>query len=519
MIGTFQNFCKSLYKTYYFLIFIYAILLLPIFFSNAFVPDELAFLRLSQDQLSIPGQGLFSQQNLLGYGAIYWIIYGYMDYLFGDFSIWVMRGIAYFIFLSIPAAITFLGINLNNENKFWALLLYLSMPLAWWTGKLTGPEVFMLPFCVVSICMVMKMSNKTSTFEVFIIWLMLGVAVGIKLNAIPLCIFSLIVVCATLLEAERKFNQKNLVIFSMIPIGALTGIVISNPFVIFNPIVYATHINEMAGTPVLTIDQLNIILQNKSWTWDMIFSGGFFNTGFSKPSFMVLVLTFIFASPKKHSFALVLSLITAVMMLLANGTHYNGWYWFPTILIIPLYVLCLRENYFVVSALMCALLLNVISQSSLISKSYQKKLEHAKNIGALDKVQACLDRQALDGEKFNLIVDHSEIPSDRRLNFDRFYYSKIIKISDDAHGNQMDTSYPYISAEPFLWLLKIGEEGIHENKILVILGDRLKSKHRFADFEKYLMQDVFPKSTPGYRYEKIIKCEYASFYEINLSDG
>jgi hypothetical protein len=47
------------------------------------------------------------------------------------------------------------------------------------------------------------------------------------------------------------------------------------------------------------------------------------------------------------------------------------------------------------------------------------------------------------------------------------------------------------------------------------VGDRLLDQQpRFRDFERFLRDDVIPKSPPGTTFHKLERCRFATFYEL-----
>lgn len=513
------------------IIFFYVIAILPIFFAPAFVPDELGFFWWTQASVNFFEKGLlkywFTQDNMAGYGSIYWIIYACLYSVFFDLSLWAMRVISFIIYLMIPVLFVWDGYKSKSKYALPAVLIWLTMPVAWWTGKITGPETLVMGFVALGLHFLFNDTYQKSLRFFSFGWVMLGIAVGIKLTALPVLLFAFIIGVSRLKSVS--FFKKN----ALLVVSVVIGFVIANPFVLIDPMHFISNLKLVAGTTV-PWGVIPVIFQNTLWTWDAVLSGGLFDWSLGPIAASLLFITFLFYLPGKTLFAFILGFASAVCLIILNSSHYMGWFWFPVLLLIPFCVLHLKysQNKYAYLMLAAVIIANFIESAPLIIKSYSTKAEHVKSLQQTPLVQDCVNK-LMAKKKYDLIIDYSEVSQDPRLEYNISSNTKVIRTSRDV--THVETRYtknkdnPGIfvaskyygcvtSSKAFEWILKAGEKGVPSNKkILIIIGDRLKKPQHYDDFDKFIETQVLPKSS-NVKYQNLMKCGYANFYELYPSN-
>ena len=174
------------------LLILYSLSLLIIYcITKAKVPDEIWFLNLVKKLSFNNYKEVLFMQNYLGYGALYWI------FLYTVKKIIWLRLIAWVCIVLAPVSVIFIQKKLFDFPLKYILLsviLYLSFPCAWFTGKIIGPELYsnMLAIagCVLALYVYTK-KVRLSYILYLLAGILLGLSVGIKLYNITFCLFIL----------------------------------------------------------------------------------------------------------------------------------------------------------------------------------------------------------------------------------------------------------------------------------------------------------------------------------------
>ncbi len=191
--------------------------------AKAFVPDEGSFLRHMGRVAQWP---IMRVPNEYGYGSLW--LYAYSRFS----SILTMRLLGLVFFLFNPV---FIFLIVRHESKsiyaaMLAVLFYLSMPLAWFSGKLIGAEIPSQFFCLAGICLIVF---KKSFPAVAVASLLAGLGVGIKLSSVPLLAF-LGLLCVYQDVSQRRFLA---VIKKSVDIGVFSaiGFILANLYFLHDP--------------------------------------------------------------------------------------------------------------------------------------------------------------------------------------------------------------------------------------------------------------------------------------------
>lgn len=235
----------SYLKTYYFIFSIYCAYQLLVFMhAGALAPDEIAFFNASNNFQ------LFSRlAPPFDYGSIYWEL---LDQLR---SIYVIRFVFAIFYISIP----FLILSNFRYGK-WKLIgcvFYLSMPFAFWNGKLIGPEIL----SIFLLCLALNFRNKWLLSSMLV-----GFGIGVKLTSAP---FAFFFVSLFLFDKELKIVIK-------VVLGVLFGFIFANPV---NSDIYVLHViqnSSIVNIPAgITLESIKWAYFHESWTWDNLLQSSF----------------------------------------------------------------------------------------------------------------------------------------------------------------------------------------------------------------------------------------------------
>jgi hypothetical protein len=442
-------------------IYVIYLLIVSYYFLNsgALVPDEVNFIRIGEKfELS-------RNDNPEFFGQIFWL---YIKYIADPL---VLRTLSLFYFIGGGFLIAkCLQINVQ-KNISWLLLLWLSMPISFWTGKLIGPEL--LNFFL--LCLVIyRLHFRLNLFPTIIIY---GISVGIKLDVITS--FPLI---GYLIFTQYKLNYKSIFFIS---ICFLVGFFAANPtsfyYILIN--IY----NKKSVDAVQSSQKYYDSIFGYLWSWDAIQIKGLFNYSISFVSFLLFSIYLLIFN--KINFLLLFAVFIFSWWLVSSTAYSFIWYWFSFIIcFMYIFVLALinssntKCSYLFAVLLNCILIINFILNSSFTYENLSNKWEQIKVIHELDSQQQYL-LKLNKLYKPELIVDFTEFG----------YYMPIKLISDlKVEGNEglriISSDDPRKSeAYGFLWKLVIqkwlppaitgdlvGCMGIQKyNKILILVGQRL----------------------------------------------
>lgn len=107
--------------------------------TDALVPDEIWFQEIVESLTDYSFLDLIRVPNHLGYGSLYWITMAALK------SILAMRLFSWGCMLIIPICISIVlkkKFNRTWKSIFIAILLWVSCPMTWFTGKIIGPELY-----------------------------------------------------------------------------------------------------------------------------------------------------------------------------------------------------------------------------------------------------------------------------------------------------------------------------------------------------------------------------------------
>jgi hypothetical protein len=360
-------------------------------------------------------------------GALFWTLLGF----FPNFA---TARLFFFILLIISICII-VEIKNEDENKsLFLTVLYLTMPFAFWTGKLISPEILLFFLVAISI-KIFTRYEKTA-------FIIVGIAIGIKLTALPALVYIFLSgFKKSVIIKKTKFVFFCILVFTITNIFSLKRLIQS---------LLLSDEKEITHDGYLKIKS---ILFGNLQSWDSIQFGSLGHFIFHPVLIAGILLVGMFYQLKSTVTFLCVFLATTILIWVSPAGF--GWYWFPFIPILFKYV---SEIFAEIRAsaksktilyLFCFLLptTNAIYNISTIHASISEKTQQIQTINNVDKV--CL--KAFFGsnsqKKIYAVADFGlnlEIPNKDGVNI---YYgqfeiiksnmdSGIIVISNRLMGNE-----------------------------------------------------------------------------------
>jgi hypothetical protein len=294
----FNQQCKgALYVTF----LIYCLYQAIIFLSwTAMSPDEISFIAGSKVYLFFD-----RSPPPLNYGTFFWAI---LDLLKTPL---VLRILFLALFIATPCLLL-LGMR-NYPTRLLSLLFYLSLPFAFWTGKLISPETLIL--FIISLSLWLHGRDK-DYFAAFLA----GLAIGIKVTAVPYALF----LC--FLIVKKPFIKK----FGICILMICAGLWLANPI---NLDLYLISLfkNSTGSESIwpFNVDRLREILFAQKWSWDMILTNSFSQLICNPNSIAILALVFFFKN-KSLGFGFIAFCLTSFALVYFSKDTF-AWYFFPIV--------------------------------------------------------------------------------------------------------------------------------------------------------------------------------------------
>jgi hypothetical protein len=379
-----------------------ALLLAPIYFNQAYSFDEIWFHTIGLEaSTKLANEGFYSfiatQENALGYGAIYWIVYGHLGYFFSD-SLLAARFLALVSMLSVPACAIVYGWRTKSQFSWFAVLLWFTFPLCWWTGKISGPETFSMMLSTVGILLLLMHSARPALLAGATL---LGLAIGIKLTMAPFAIFAAFVVW--------RRSDAPMRMLTVLGFGMLLGLILANPLLLFNSarfsknIVSIAYMSPNSDISRPSLSYLGYLYTNSNWEWDGVFRGGFFNWGLGGLAFLLWGI-FVWRTGVDRRILLgFAAMMCCSTMLFMTKSRYYGWYWFPIIALIPLITCEARAsaNRYLVTLAVAILIINAIYARPLIARGLEIKQNQRQAIKNSADLQQCVQKE-IDKAQFRV---------------------------------------------------------------------------------------------------------------------
>lgn len=302
---------------------LYALLLAPLVFAPAWLPDEVWFWR---EASGLSWTHYFVQSPNLGYGAAWWSAYALLRAVIsGVAAMWVLRAVAYVALVSIPVAL-FWGARERASGR-WAAALWLATPAAWWTGKLCAPEVPALACAAWALALAPRTDRKQ-----WGAWGLLGVAIGLKVTAVAALPFLAAFVMASRPERGRDLARTLARLAPRAVLMGLAGVVVVNPCLLTTPRAALASIVGAGSRWSLFAERR--ALWALAWEWDGVMSGGIFAHGVSLYAALAVLLATLFAGRRDREASILAGgawVFVAWCAALYLRSRFLVWYAFPAL--------------------------------------------------------------------------------------------------------------------------------------------------------------------------------------------
>lgn len=349
---------------------LYALLLAPIYALPVFTPDEIWF---QHDAIMISDawremttwEVFWKQENHLGYGAAYWFIY----VLFARISsqpLLLMRGVAMAACLTIPF---WIWRRSRDEQQrpaaLISMLVWFTFTAAWWTGKVTGPELISTAFLFSGLHL---LSLAVRLRGALVAGLLIGFGMGLKFNGLSTALLMFFI----LPQLPRPWRM-----LSGLLIGVGLGLLVANPFLLVDPASFLANVRRPGRFgDGFTTNHLIEISWNTGWEWEGVFRGGYFNwciSPFAAPLYLLLLWK---GKLPWNWFVGGLTCTVCAFLLYLTSRTYQGWYWLPLATLFPLSLLHLRQVDLPTKRLAFAVIIvNLLGNAPWIGMQYYSKLE------------------------------------------------------------------------------------------------------------------------------------------------
>lgn len=312
-------------------------------------------------------------ESYLGYGAFYWQTLKVLHSFFAVRMVWAL------LIVSVPFCIALTGLKVFDfscRQLFFSLFLYFSCPLAWFTGKIIGPEVFGQALGCWGAFLIFFGYKKRKSLFICIGAVLTGLATGVKLYNIVFIIFPALYV---LISEIKQKKTKELALYALLCIPCfLVGFIHGGGYImIANPSLYKKSLPPTNG---FRMDYLQQVLFREYIEWDLVNSGGMDNTIISVLGCIGL---FLVSLSKGKNKILACSAFASIVLLLLSccfSARFLGWYLLPAIFIIPL---CLSASLLTIPIL----LLNFVLVFSPLSYQVTSKFQWIENVKNVDRIK------------------------------------------------------------------------------------------------------------------------------------
>ena len=474
----------------------YAAAMLPNILSSNYAPDEIWFsIEAFRFNAHLGEVGawryIVEQRNHLGYGPIYWMLQTCFTHFFTQ-PLVASRCFSLVCLLAVPISLLASCSRSLTPNRWLAWFLWLTFPVAWWTGKLTGPELPSMAAGAIGLACL----TYPDTSRRLIGWTALGVAVGIKATAVPLLVFAGILLWGS--------GTSWLGFASTAAAGTAVGFVLSSPTVLFAPGAFLAAIRAAKGRDPLEVPSwyahITARLNAESWTWDALPNGGLMQWSLSAVPLLAFTALLLWGKDKGRiqlAFAGAAALSIALCL---TSQQYYGWYWFATLLIFPFAWMAEPSWSKTRSAFASALVaLNAACNAPTIAQHYALKMEQQRITQDKVAIQTCIAQAAGGLSGIDTVIDYSELYLD--LNFDFL-----------TRAGSLDKPGIVPPGQVASWLMGIAPLPPLGKEAFMVIGERLKSVHAPG----VLAKDLAAKVAGAVDIEFIHSCSGMQLYRLGL---
>lgn len=470
--------------------------------------------------------------NGAGYGSSYWTLYVNVVDQLGPYGLWGMRVLSCTAFISMTFAIAAVGNAVQRYLGYLLAALWLSMPIAWWFGKVTGPETFSLALSIFGV-LLLYMASREERLPWFpkpavaetLAWLLIGGAVSLKITYLPCAMFAFLIAFGmpNVWEDKSKLDVMKKMLYAVGMMGV--GFVICAPVAVLDPHEFLYNVTLLPRDNAWRWDIAKLALSNQLWGWDGVFAGGLAQWGPCPLAIGLLGAAFLLKSPRV--FAILLATFLGCWLMICSSGALLGWYWFGFIPMIVLAILwSINEhssNRVLMTAILAAITLNVIYQIPAVLGRYEMKSQQAIALTQLDEVQLAIDDKIKD-RHYDRVIDYWEVSHVGGLTFPTSPETDIVQMSPPSFpaftGDKSGPKDPRTSggrgveALALSEIFKLGENGTEGKSVLLVLSKRLSAKHAVGDMPTFSRDNIIPKSPPGTTCTQLLDLPFTLVYEL-----
>ncbi|PQO28871.1 hypothetical protein [Blastopirellula marina] len=521
------------------LLLVAAALTIHISFLSAFAADEIAFFiwgdSMARNGFSQSTWGFLFRPNGAGYGSAYWTVYVNMIDLFGTYGIWGMRVLSCGAFIGITFAIAAVGNLAQRYLGYLLAALWLSMPIAWWCGKVSGPETFSLAFSVFGVLLlyIASRNERQPWFPKPIVaesiaWLLIGGAVSLKVTFLPCAMFGFLIAFGMPQAWEDK--TKTAVVKKMLfAVGMMAaGFIICTPVAVLDPHGFLFNLTRLPRDNAWRWDIAQMALSNQLWGWDGIFAGGLVQWSLCPLAMGLLGFSLLIKSPRV--FAILLATFLGCWAMICSSGALLGWYWFGWIPMIVLAILwSINEktsNRGLIAAIAVTIVINLCYLASEIVERYDMKSQQAVALTQLAEVQQAVIELTKD-RHYDMVLDYWEVSHVGGLTFPASEQTEVVQmtpphfpalIGEKASADDPRTNHGRgVEAEALSRIFRLSEKGTEGKSVLLVISKRLASKHAIRDLPSFSHDQILPKSPPGTACTQLLDLPHTVVYELTTT--
>lgn len=301
--------------------------------TSTMEPDELwfqnIFRTIRRGFLDNPAFLFGHTENYLGYGQLYWMAGSLLNPFLLRFA--ALLSILGTLFLLLK------DVKLLFGKKYvpYIGLLWLSMPYAWFTHKISGPELPALFLSVLGVHFILRNHKECRAGRVSLLlndavndtagWILIGIGAGIKLNYAIFGVFA-----GVYLLLQRKRDRWTALIKGAVLAGM--GMLLANPLILWDFPAFWENMRIDGG---MDWNMISAVFENRVTEWDGIMNHGIF---YGYISWLLLLIIVVLAALCKDARKIGISLSVSVLLtiVICCRSTFLGWYLLPLLYFIPM---------------------------------------------------------------------------------------------------------------------------------------------------------------------------------------
>ena len=359
----------------YFLVFCflitgYAIIQADMYLNLPYIPDEKRFanhiahyhhsIGAKFDDLGGNIRAYLTLDPALGYGSGYWAVHYWLTHSTSKLDL--IRLFYLILVLSIPLILFVHSLLSKSKYKYLPVYTYLSFPIAWWYGKITGPEPLSIWFSLVGLLMLLSDKKALS----FLGWLLLGIGFGVKSTIFPIILFITFIYLA-----KYRLDIISYISCLALPIGFL----IANPFLasgtglknFLNSVSTHSHSGSFSWNAFLSL------VSREGTTWEGLPNWGFLHWGFGIVGLLFFLAFLHINKLKNHLYSFVFC--TIFSLILISSTIAYGWYCHPIWILVPVILLQIKIDFRTKDTMLyLTIVFGSMTSFKFIAKSYVERV-------------------------------------------------------------------------------------------------------------------------------------------------